>query len=73
MKDAQDTNVGVILAKKIWNKMKKSIPILFLSAKKNPIPEDLELKRITCDYLRKPQFATAVDEKLKELLNIKVN
>ena len=73
MKDAQGTNVGVILAKKIWNKMKKSIPILFLSAKKNPIPEDLELKRITCDYLRKPQFARAVDEKLKELLNIKVN
>ena len=74
MKDAQGTNVGVIIAKKIWNEMKKSMPILFLSAKKNPISEeDLELKKIKCDYLRKPQFATAVDEKLKELLNIKVN
>lgn len=74
MKQAQGTNVGVIIAKKIWNELKMNIPILFLSAKKSPIPDDSDLNDIIkCDYLRKPQFAKAVDEKLRELLDIKVN
>lgn len=70
MKQAQGTNVGVIIAKKIWNELKMNIPILFLSAKKSPIPDDSDLNDIIkCDYLRKPQFAKAVDEKLRELLD----
>lgn len=69
MKKLKGTNVGVIITKKIRNELKISTPILFLSAKKNPIPEDFELKDINCDYLRKPQLAKAVNEKLIELLN----
>ena len=69
MKNFKGTNVGVILTKKIRKELKISTPILFLSAKKNPIPEELELKEINCYYLRKPQLAKAVNEKLIELLN----
>ena len=68
MKQAQGTNVGVIVAKKIWNELEKRIPILFLSARRNPIPEDPELNELKCDYLRKPQLAKEVHDKLNSLL-----
>ena len=62
-------NAGVVLAKKIWREFYKDIPILFLSAKKNPIPEDSELNNYNCDYLRKAQLAKDVDDKLRKMLN----
>ena len=62
-------NVGVVIAKKVWKELNKNIPILFLSARRNPIPEDPELNNYKCDYLRKPQLVRVVDEKLTELLN----
>ncbi len=66
-------NTGVVLSKRIWKEFNENIPILFLSARRNPIPEDPELGNYKCAYLRKPQLAKEVDEKLNELLNIKVN
>lgn len=63
-------NTGVVLTKKIITMPKyKGIPILFLSARKNPLPENPELNNCNCDYLRKPQLSRTVDIKLKELLN----
>lgn len=62
-------NVGVVLAKKIWKEINQTIPILFLSVKSNPIPNDFELSHFNCDFLRKPQLAKDVDEKLRLLLN----
>lgn len=63
-------NTGVVLTKKILTMPKyKGIPILFLSARKNPLPENPELNNCNCDYLRKPQLSRTVDIKLKELLN----
>ena len=61
-------SVGVVLAKKIWKDLKKDIPILFLSARRSPIPEDAALRNYNCDYLSKPQLAKVVDEKLHEML-----
>ncbi len=62
-------NAGVVLSKKIWKELNENIPILFLSAKKNPIPVDPELSNYNCGYLRKPQLAKEVDEKLRQMLN----
>jgi DNA-binding response OmpR family regulator len=62
-------NVGIVLAKKIWYELKMNIPILFLSAKRNPIPEEPELDEIKCAYLRKPQLAKEVEKRLNELLS----
>ena len=62
-------NTGVVLAKKIWRDLIKNIPILFLSARRNPIPEDSELRNHNCDYLGKPQLARTIDEKLRDMLN----
>lgn len=67
---------GVVLAKKIWeidhNKFKDT-PILFHSAKRNPIPEDEVLsnqnKRKKCDYIRKPQRIKSIHQKLQDMLN----
>lgn len=70
MKAYRGTNVGVMLAKRVWQDFKSNLPILFLSARSNPIPEDPELNNNKCDYLGKPQLAKAVDEKLKELLKM---
>lgn len=64
-------NVGVVVAKRIWKDFNKNIPILFLSAKMNPLLDNPELNDYTCDYLRKPQLARDVDEKLRELLSRK--
>lgn len=69
MKNAHGTNVGVILAKKIWYELGIRKPLIFLSAKRNPIHEDTELEGINFNYLRKPQLAIAIDEKLREMLN----
>lgn len=63
---------SVVLAKKIWKSLPnyKDHPILFLSARSNPIPNDKTLKgHKNCDYLRKPQFAKDIDAKLRELLS----
>ncbi len=62
-------NAGVVLSKKIWREFSKDIPILFLSARRNPMADDSELKEYNCDYLRKPLFAEAVDKKLRDMLN----
>lgn len=62
-------NTGVVLSKKIWKEFNESIPILFLSARRNPIPEYPELNNHKCDYLRKPQLAKDVDERLRIMLN----
>ncbi len=66
-------NSGVVIAKRIWKDIDENLPILFLSARRNPIPEDLEQNNHKCDYLRKPQRAHEVDEKLKELLKREIN
>lgn len=67
---------GVVVAKKIWvieNKKYENTPILFHSAKKNPIPEDKRLseqyKRKKCDYIRKPERAKNIHNKLQNLIN----
>lgn len=67
---------GVVVAKKIWvieNKKYEDIPILFHSAKKNPIYEDKKLLeqniRKKCDYIRKPEKAKNIHQKLQDLLN----
>lgn len=73
MTPSRGTNVGIILAKKIWKEVNTDTPILFLSARRNPIPEEPELRRINCAYLRKPQLAKTIDEKLRELLNLKID
>lgn len=70
MKLSRGTNVGIILAKKIWKEVNTDTPILFLSAKRNPIPEEPELEQFKCDYLRKPQLARTVDDMLRVLLNL---
>lgn len=64
-------NTGVVLVKKIIKlPIYENIPILFLSARQNPIPNNPEFYHIRCDFLRKPELVTIVDEKLKQLLNI---
>ena len=69
MEDGYTT--GVVVAKKIWKI--KNIPILFHSARRNPIPEDKGLsnqnKRKKCDYVRKPERAKTIHQKLQDLLN----
>lgn len=65
-------NTGVVAAKKIWdieNKKYKNIPILFLSAKKDPRPENPELQTDKCDYLRQPELVSTINEKLEKLMN----
>lgn len=66
-------NAGVVLSKRIWKEFNENIPILFLSARRNPIPEDPELGNYKCAYLRKPQLAKEVDEKLHQMLNNSIN
>lgn len=66
-------HTGVVLAKKIWSiENYLDIPILFLSAKRNPIPYDAFLQEKKCDYLRKPELAKEVSEALIRLLNYKI-
>lgn len=62
-------NAGIVFAKRIWKDINEAIPILFLSAKHNPIPEDSELRNHNCDYLGKPQLARTIDKKLCDMLN----
>ena len=64
-------NVGVVLAKKIWKEFNNDIPILFLSARRNPIPEGPELNNHNCGYLRKPQLVRDVDKKLTAIVEQK--
>ena len=73
MNDGMKT--GVVLAKKIWedNKKYNSIPILFHSAKTNPIPGDSVLESHKCDYIRKPERVKNIDQKLNDLLVQKTN
>jgi CheY-like chemotaxis protein len=70
MDDAMNT--GVVAAKKIWrmdNQKYKDIPILFLSAKKDPRFENPELQNDKCDYFRQPELVDTIKNKLNELLN----
>lgn len=61
---------GVVVAKKIWSIEKyKEIPVLFHSARSNPIPNDKVLQNSKCYFMRKPEFAKNVDQKLHEMLN----
>lgn len=63
-------NTGVVLAKKVWSKDEyRDLPILFLSAKKDPRGEDPTLSSPKCGYLRKPELAKTVNDKLNELLS----
>ncbi len=63
-------STGIVLAKRIWSiSQYEQIPILFLSAKSNPIQSDKELEAKNCDYLRKPALASDVSEKLEEMLD----
>ncbi len=68
----QGMNTGIVLAKKIWtieDGKFNSLPILFLSARQRPeIINQFLLSKKKCDWLRKPQLAKTIDEKLKELL-----
>lgn len=62
-------NTGVVVAKKIWEMPTyKDTPILFLSAKKDPRPDNPELQTDKCGYLRKPVLTSTVSEKLNELI-----
>lgn len=62
-------STGIVLAKKIW-KQNGSIPILFLTARSQPdaITHFKDEGR-KCDWLRKPELAKTINEKLLELLN----
>ena len=61
---------GVVLAKKVWSMDNfKKIPVLFHSARSNPIPSDKELQNNNCVFIRKPEFAKNVNSKLLEMLN----
>lgn len=71
--DNKGINSGVVIAKKVWREFDMEIPILFLSARRNPILEDKELKNYRCDYLKKPQRSAAVDKKLLDMLNKQIN
>lgn len=63
-------NTGVVLAKKIWDLDEyKDTPIIFLSGKSNPIPNDRELQQHNCSYLRKPVFARDIDQVICIMLN----
>lgn len=63
-------NTGVVIAKKIWLLEKyTNVPILFISAKQNPIPDDPYLLNKNCAYLRKPELAKTVSQMLEMLLN----
>lgn len=63
-------NTGVVIAKKIWLLEKyANVPILFISAKQNPIPDDPYLLNKNCAFLRKPELAKTVSLTLEKLLN----
>lgn len=63
------TKTGIVLTKRILSTSKyKNTPILFLSARSNPLPENPELNNYKCDYLRKPELAKTISDALKELL-----
>ena len=60
---------GVVLAKEIWKmEQYKDTPILFLSGREFPRSSSKLLEKINCDYMRKPQLAINVDQKLSEML-----
>ena len=62
-------NTGVVIVKKIWGFDEyKQLPIMFLSAKKDPRSDDSKLLNNRCDYLRKPELAKTVNAKLEELI-----
>lgn len=60
-------NTGVVVAKKIWE-LKQEIPILFLSAKQinNTIAQLPKARNF--GYIRKPEHARIISDKLLELL-----
>lgn len=62
-------STGIVLAKKIWEQ-NKNIPILFLSARSRPdaVTRFIDEGR-RCYWLRKPELAKTINEKLLELLN----
>ena len=65
-------NTGIVVAKKVWdieNHKYQNIPILFLSARKDPRPENPILQTDKCDYVSKPELAKAIDDRLKKMLN----
>ena len=64
-------NTGVILTEKIWQlKEYRDIPVLFLSERNRQDEITLFLHSDhKCEYLRKPQLAKTIDEKLRELLS----
>jgi CheY-like chemotaxis protein len=62
-------NTGVVIAKKIWDKIREDQPILFLSAKRQTETiKTIRIKRKKCGYLRKPELARNIDRELHELL-----
>jgi CheY-like chemotaxis protein len=64
-------NVGIILAKKIWDK-DSTLPILFLSARQIPddAKDEFNHNGFKWEYLRKPELAKTVDAELVKLLNL---
>lgn len=63
-------NTGIILTEKIWQlEGFRDIPVLFLSARYSNEIDQFRLNGHKCEYLRKPQLAKTIDEKLNELLN----
>lgn len=64
-------NTGVVLAKKVLSKAEyANTPILFLSARRNPLLENHELNNYKCHYIRKPALALDVSNALQDLLNV---
>lgn len=62
-------STGIVLAKKIFSMEEyQQLPILFHSAKKNPLGDNPNLPTDKCGYLRKPELATLVADKLDELI-----
>ena len=64
-------NTGLILTEKIWRMENyKNIPILFLSARRQPEEiTQFQSDGHKCAYLRKPEQITIIDKKLTELLS----
>lgn len=64
-------NTGVVLAKKLLSKAEyANTPILFLSARRNPLLENHELNNYKCHYIRKPALASDICNALQDLLNV---
>lgn len=64
---------GIVLARKIWNlENYENVPILFISAGKQPETTiQFSKNNRVFSYIRKPELARTIDDRLNDLLNSK--